>query len=650
MAGSLVSVAGTGTAHAANLAASPASCAIYIQGPTDPQAGNLPPNLLPLSWSGQNYTVSGEVTSGDGSKIIANLRDTTALAKRFDLNVKINRTPVLEQIAANTAQALTVNATQLKLSWKNSSTGKAQYPTVQVAESGKLNAVATKVNAVKGTVVATGTGKETQGAALGNVQTAQFSSPIPDHSTQILQMNIARNVQSGNFKIQMNLPGVPPALSVTPNIAWNASDAVIKGNIDGVLGGILGVLAPTTAVLTTQTQTPSSVTLGPPITFITGQDRVIKISITSGTNPAFPTVNNPLLGRTLSYSVTTEVKTDLDANPVTPDVPTSKTLLPIDAIVSNGGIWNNNQTAGQIGGTGTYKGDPALGVITDLGNNPIPSVAPGFGGPGSENIYTANVVIANGTTGGTGGIANGGGLPNSNGVNTGKANYYPDATATVAIFSKGVITGINPNAAGNFAAVGLALSAAIPPATYDPSNQTCSLSSLLGLFCQADPDQIPAAFSSFCSALADPNGASPSSPIGVAGTTSATDGVDLSWTTPTYAVSGTDGGMGICTSGQCDVIDHYEVRASADGKTWGTGGPFGNGWVTIPGSNAGSTSAAVSKALINTGNPLCGILNKVCLYQVRAENGLGVASETPIAPVLIHGQPGTTANPGVKAK
>jgi hypothetical protein len=469
-------------------------------------------------------------------------------------------------------------------------------------------------------------------------------------STQTLQLNVARNVQSGNYKLSVSLNGT--ALT-TPNIAWNASAGTIQATLQAVYNAALAGLAPTVTVTDTQSQIPSSVTLGPPITFITGQDHVFKIAVKSGPNPAFPTVVNPLLGRTLSYSVITEVKTDLDANPSTPDVPTSSTLLPIDAIVSNGGIWNNNQTAAQIGGTGTYKGDPSLNVITDLGNNPIPSPQPGAGGPGSEDIYTANVVFSNGVTGGILGTPqnNPAGMPQSAGHNNGKANYYADSTATIAIFSKGVVEGINPNPAGNFSGVGLALSAGIPLSTFDPSNQTCSLSSLLGLFCVADPTQIPAAFGSFCTALADPEAASPSAPNGVAGTTNATDGVDLSWTAPTYAVSGTDGGMGICTSGQCDVINHYDVRASADGKTWGTGGPFGNGWVTIPGSNAGTTSANITKALINGGNSLCGITNKVCLYQVRAENGLGTASETPLAgPILIHGQAGTTANPGVKAK
>jgi hypothetical protein len=240
-------------------------------------------------------------------------------------------------------------------------------------------------------------------------------------------------------------------------------------------------------------------------------------------------------------------------------------------------------------------------------------------------------------------------MPNINGVNQGKANYYPDAGATIAVFGKGVVEGINPNIQGNYAGVGLALSSAIPLSTFDPSNQTCSLVSLLGLFCQADPDQIPAAFSSFCSALADPNSASPSAPATVTGiqTVLPGTGVDLTFSKPVYGTSGAHPPMNVCASGQCDVITGYDWRVSLDGKTW-------SNWVGFTGESLVAASQTVNLPLATiaangTIGAACGIHNKVCLYQVRAQNRLANGAETGFG-IAINGQAGTTPNPGVKAQ
>ena len=119
-------------------------------------------------------------------------------------------------------------------------------------------------------------------------------------------------------------------------------------------------------------------------------------------------------------------------------------------------------------------------------------------------------------------------MPDSNGKNKAKANFVPDSQATFAMFSKGVIYGINPNPEGSVAALNLALSSGQPAAILTPSNETCGLSMLLALFCVADPSQIPAAFAGFCTALADPDASSPSAPTSIVAAPDLTDGIDLS--------------------------------------------------------------------------------------------------------------------------
>jgi len=254
MVGGLVTVAGAGTASALALPPAPGSCAVYIQGPIDPASGNLPPDLLPLKWSGQDYSVAGEVAAGDGSKIISDLRHTgvpLTASTRFKANLKINQTPVLSQVAAATSQPLTVNSTNLLVQWKNDTkTGIPTNPTVLVKEAGKLNGVGTAINAVKATAAGVAAATGNQGASLGNVATAVVT-PALTPTTQTLQLNIARNVTSGTFKLVLNIPGVPGPPETGP-LNYNDSDATIKANIDGVFSAVFGPLAPTTTVTTEQ--------------------------------------------------------------------------------------------------------------------------------------------------------------------------------------------------------------------------------------------------------------------------------------------------------------------------------------------------------------------------------------------------------------
>ena len=222
MVGGLVAVGGTGVAGAATVAPSPASCALYIQGPVDPTSGNLPPDLLPLKWTGQDYSVAGEVTKGDGSKLVSDLQNGASQATRFKASLTVDATPVLTQVAAATAATLDKAATTIKIQMKNDKStalggsGLAGMPTVQVFEKGNLNAVATKIDAVKATVTGLAAATGHEGASIGNVQPGTLDPPTFSDSTQKLQLNVARNVTGGTFDLAVSAGGSTVPLGTFP--------------------------------------------------------------------------------------------------------------------------------------------------------------------------------------------------------------------------------------------------------------------------------------------------------------------------------------------------------------------------------------------------------------------------------------------------
>ena len=72
------------------------------------------------------------------------------------------------------------------------------------------------------------------------------------------------------------------------------------------------------------------------------------------------------------------------------------------------------------------------------------------------------------------------------------------------------------------------------------------------------------------------------------------------------------------------MLDHYEVRATKDGKTF-------SDWINV----GTSTSPVLTKATIAAAGPvgaICGVHNAKCIWQVRAQNQLGVAAASVFRP------------------
>jgi len=431
------------------------NCAGFISGDIDPKGGVLPPDLIPFGIGGNNYGSVTGVTKGDPAHagvIETDFGDVTAKGVRFSMKLTLQDTPALAGIAAASLQTLTLQKSTFAVAWKNDALGRPTFPTVALSESGKLNAVTAKVNAVKGTTSAV-PGADGEGVVIGPV------NDLTDQQTLIVD----KSVTGGSFRLRLSLPGNAlttylPIIIDTPNIAYNASAATIDATLTGTLNTALGApITDATVVGTASTSTPGpSPGAAPPVIGTSGS-YTIELDFLAG----------PLAAQNFALTVRTTGQIGTYPNLVQ----TSSLLSPVDAGFSDGSMHNTSQVGGP-----------------DIGTQVISVLQGGA-------VMTGSGYISNGPVGGVLTTP----LPLLNGKNNGKANVFPDMQYAWFYYPVALASTINPELDDNLARAFLEVVLGLP---VDPDY--CSFGGLLLIFCASNPDLIPSDFAGFCQGILDP--------------------------------------------------------------------------------------------------------------------------------------------------
>jgi hypothetical protein len=436
----------------------PTNCAGYIQGDISPTGGVLPPDLIPFGIGGNNYGVVAGVIGGDGTKIINDLGNNVAKGVKFSAKLTLDTTPILSAEAAASAQTLTLAKGSLAVAWKNDALGRPSFPTVAVAESGKLNAVTAKAAVMKGVVTAV-PGPDSQGVVIGPLDTV----------TNVQTIKVNKGVTGGNFRIRLSLPGNAgtsylPIIIDTPNIPYNASGATIKATVEGTFNAALGgpITSATVSPATPSTSTPGpSPGAAPPVIGANDGTYGLKVDFLAG----------PIAGQHFALGVRTTGQIGTFPNLVQ----TSSLLSPVDVISADGGMHNSNQVGG-----------------SDIGTQVISILQGGA-------VITGQGIVSNGPVGGTGSVVPGvTGL--LNGKNIGKSTTFQDTQLSYFMFPIALVSSLNNALAANLA--NQFLQTAVLGVPFDADY--CSFGGLLLLFCASNADLIPSDFAGFCQGILNP--------------------------------------------------------------------------------------------------------------------------------------------------